>query len=49
MGEISNSDLETASTIIQQLEESIGVICEESRKLQIVNSGTSPYLIDATS
>jgi hypothetical protein len=33
MDEISNSDLETASTVIQQLEEILGVVREESRKL----------------
>jgi hypothetical protein len=47
-GEIRNSDLEDASGIIQQLQEILGVLREEARKLPIFNSGLSLHLIDAT-
>jgi hypothetical protein len=46
---VNDLDPETASTIVQQLEEILGVIREESRKLQVFNFGTSLHLVDANS
>jgi hypothetical protein len=46
---VNDLDLETASTIVQQLEEILGVIREESRKLQIFYCITTLHLADANS